>query len=303
MSQPSTGDQDYEVPNAEEVLRNLLGAEVGLLLRSDPVARSTRDPEGVHQLRVGARRLRSELRVLARAVKPAPLRYFMRELRWAGGVLGRQRDADVLGEVLDDINAQLETPLPTSVSKRLATLRRKGANDVKTLLNSSRYRQLIARLSDAVVHPPLRPIARKPAIQLIGPKLDETLRELFDVTDGFGATPSLLELHQIRILSKRGRYCVETASAILGDTARRLARELESVQTVLGELHDYAVAIAFLEKDIEARHASVRTDDERIISLAIEQLVGLIEEMKLQWRAPYERSRILSTSLGSFIED
>lgn len=288
--------------SAEEVLRSLLGAEVGLLLRSDPLARSARDPEGVHQLRVGARRLRSELRVLARAVKPAPLRYFMRELRWAGGVLGRQRDADVLGEVLDDINAQLETPLPSSVSQRLATLLTKGNRDVEGLLDSSRYRQLIARLSDAVVHPPLRPIARKSALQLIGPKLDDTLRELFDAADGFGATPSILELHQIRILSKRGRYCAETASAVLGDTARRLARELESVQTVLGELHDYAVAIAFLEKSIETPHSSDRTDDERTISLAIEQLVGLIEEMKLQWRAPLERSRILSTSLGSFSE-
>jgi CHAD domain-containing protein len=299
VSQPPTGDQLSEALSGEDVLRGLLGAEVGLLLRSDPIARARRDPEGVHQLRVGCRRLRSELRILTRAMKPAPLRYFLRELRWVGGVLGRQRDTDVLGEVLDDVNAQLEAPLPASVLKRLASLQEKGTKDVESLLNSSRYRQLVTRLSDAVVRPPLRTAARKPAMELIGPTLDETLSELFDAADRLGVMPTIIELHTIRILSKKGRYCAETASALLGDTARRLARELETVQTVLGELHDYAVAIAFLEEDIESPHATNRTDDERTISVAIEQLVGLIEEMRLQWRDPFERARALSAALDS----
>ncbi len=299
MSQPPSGDEFSEALNGEAVLRGLLGTEVGLLLRSDPIARARRDPEGVHQLRVGCRRLRSELRILARAMKPAPLRYFLRELRWVGGVLGRQRDSDVLGEVLDDVDAQLETPLPASVLRRLALLQDKGTKDLESLLNSNRYRQLVARLSDAVLRPPLRSAARKPAMELIGPTLDKTLRELFDAADGLGALPTILELHQIRILSKKGRYCAETASVLIGDTARRLARELETVQTVLGELHDYAVAIAFLEEDIESPHSTNRTDDERAISVAIEHLVGLIEEMKLQWRDPLERGRALSAELDS----
>ncbi|MHB1210240.1 MAG: CHAD domain-containing protein [Acidimicrobiales bacterium] len=299
MSQPPTSDEFDEALNAGEFLRTLLSTEVALLLRSDPIARRGRDPEGVHQLRVGSRRLRSELRILTRAMKPAPLRYFLRELHWASGVLGRQRDADVLGEVLDDISAQLESPLPPSVLKRLKVLQGKGNKDVDSLLNSSRYRQLIARLSDAVVHPPLhRSAAQKPAMELIGPKLDDTLRDLFDASDRFGEAPSILQLHQIRIHAKKGRYCAETASALLGEAARRLARDLESVQTVLGELHDYAVAITFLEEDIETPHATERTEEERAISVAVEHLVGLIEEMKLQWRDPLERARVLSTSLG-----
>lgn len=297
MSQQLTDEQSNESLNAEQLLRSLLGVEVALLLRSDPIARQKRDPEGVHQLRVGSRRLRSELRIMTRAMKPAPLRYFLRELRWTGGVLGRQRDADVLGEVLDDVNALLESSLPLSVLKRLNGMQAKGNRAVDALLDSTRYRQLVVRLSDAVVHPPLRAAAQRPAMELIGPSLTDTLSELFNAADEFGNAPSNLQLHQIRILSKRGRYCAETASALMGETARRLARELESVQTVLGELHDYAVAIDFLEEGIETPHASQRTDDERIISVAIEHLVGLIEEMKLQWRAPLERGRILSDSL------
>ena len=298
MNQLPTGEQSLSVLSAEGLLRLLLGTEVGLLVRSDPVARRGLDPEGVHQLRVGARRLRSELKVLARAIKPAPLRYLLAELRWMGGVLGRQRDVDILSQVLDDINAQLETPLPSSVWDRLASLHKKGNRDVATLLDSPRYRQLVRRLGDTVVYPPIRSVARKPALELLGPELDETLRELFRAGDDCGPSPTIVQLHRVRIFSKKGRYCAETASPLLGVTALRLAHELETVQTVLGELHDYAVAINFLEEDIETPYASMRTNDERAISVAIERLVGLIEEMKLQWRAPLERGRVLSLSLG-----
>lgn len=302
VSQPPTGEQLTGALSAEELLRLLLGTEVGLLLRSDPIARRGRDPEGVHQLRVGARRLRSELKILARAMKPAPLRYLLRELRWMGGVLGRQRDVDVLSQVLDDISTQLEAPLPSSVWERLTSLRKEGNRDVAELLDAPRYRQLIRRLSESVVRPPLRSNRRKPALELIGPELDETLRDLFRAADECGPSPAIVQLHQVRILSKKGRYCAETASPLLGGMALKLARELETVQTVLGELHDYDVAINFLEKDIETPHGSMRTDDERIVSIAIERLVGLIEEMKLQWREPLERGRVLSLSLGENIQ-
>ncbi len=298
MSELPTSEDSTEALSGEELLRLLLGTEVGLLLRSDPIARRGRDPEGVHQLRVGARRLRSELKILTRAMKPAPLRFLSRELRWMGGVLGRQRDVDVLGKVLDDVNAQLEAPLPSSVWKRLRSLHAEGNRDVATLLESRRYRVLVGRLSDAVVHPPLRSAAHKPALELVRPELDATLGALLRAADDCGPSPTVTQLHQVRILAKKGRYCAETASPLLGGTALRLARELEKVQTVLGELHDYAVAISFLEKDIETPHASMRTDDERAIAVAIERLVGLIEEMKQLWREPLERGRSLSQSLG-----
>ena len=297
VSNSSAGEESSRTLSGEELLRLLLGTEVGLLLRSDPIARQGRDPEGVHQLRVGARRLRSELKILKHAMKPAPLRFFLRELRWMGGVLGRQRDVDVLSGVLDDINAQLETPLPSSVWKRLRSAREKENRDAAALLDSPRYRRLIGRLSNAVVQPPLRSAAQKPALELVRPELDATLRGLFRAADDCGSSPSILQLHQVRILAKKGRYCAETAGPLPGETALRLARQLETVQTVLGELHDYAVAISFLEQDVETPNAAVRTDDERVIAGAIEHLVGLIEEMKLQWREPLERARSLDLSL------
>ncbi len=298
VSELPASEDSTKALSGEELLRLLLGTEVGLLLRSDPIARRGRDPEGVHQLRVGARRLRSELKILTRAVKPAPLHLLLRDLRWMGGVLGRQRDVDVLSGVLDDINAQLETPLPSSIWKRLRSLHKDGNRDVAALLDSPRYRELISRLSAAVVHPPIRSDAHKPALELVLPELDEALQSLFRAADDCGPSPTVIQLHRVRILAKKGRYCAETASPLLGGTALRLARELEKVQTVLGELHDYAEAINFLESDIKTPHASTRTDDERVIAVAIERLVGLIEEMKLLWREPLERGRSLSQSLS-----
>ena len=54
------------------------------------------DPESIHQMRVGMRRLRSALRLFAPWIPfPAALQ---QELSWLGGELGAARDADVLAD-------------------------------------------------------------------------------------------------------------------------------------------------------------------------------------------------------------
>jgi triphosphatase len=65
------------------------------ILGNEEAAAAGADPEGVHQMRVGIRRLRSAL-ALVRAVSPAaPLEHLRGELRWLAGELGGARDLDV----------------------------------------------------------------------------------------------------------------------------------------------------------------------------------------------------------------
>ncbi|MCA1781860.1 MAG: CHAD domain-containing protein [Intrasporangiaceae bacterium] len=51
------------------------------------------DQEGVHQLRVAARRIRSPLTTCAPILEPGSATELCAELRWLGGVLSQARDA------------------------------------------------------------------------------------------------------------------------------------------------------------------------------------------------------------------
>ena len=58
-------------------------------------------PEAIHQTRVAARRLRSDLQTFKPVLDPVWVRHVRSDLQWLGGQLGLVRDADVLGEHLD----------------------------------------------------------------------------------------------------------------------------------------------------------------------------------------------------------
>jgi CHAD domain-containing protein len=58
--------------------------------------------------------------------------------------------------------------------------------------------------------------------------------------------PADAELHRIRIAAKRARYAAEAAIPVFGGCAHRLAREVEAIQSVLGEQHDAVVGSARL---------------------------------------------------------
>src|SRR3954467_11693218 len=57
-------------------------------------------PEGVHQMRVGVRRLRAMLSAFAPLLEDDGAQSFSDELRWLGNVLGRVRNLDAFAEGL-----------------------------------------------------------------------------------------------------------------------------------------------------------------------------------------------------------
>jgi CHAD domain-containing protein len=66
-------------------------------------------------------------------------------------------------------------------------------------------------------------------------------RKLCRAVERLSGSPSDAELHRIRIKAKMCRYAAEAVEPITGKRARRFARRIEDVQTILGELHDAAV--------------------------------------------------------------
>lgn len=290
-------DRPENMASTQEFLRSLLSVEVGSLLQFDPLARQGRDPEGVHQLRVCARRLRSELRVVAPAMKSRPLSRLEDELQWVGRVLGQQRDLDVLLELLRSVNVKLSPSLDAAIFLRLKKRRASISREVVELLDSERYRRLVRTLADAVIRPPLRTDSTGPAVEILLPQLNRTLSKLFQSVDDLGPDPTNKELHRIRIMAKQGRYSAEVAGLILGDAAKSTGESLERVQSVLGELHDRVVAIEYLEEYSVLYEEADAVGARRAISLATQRMTDSIEELKTKWREPLERARLLSGPL------
>jgi len=283
--------------SVDRFLRELLSTELAALLRFDQVARIGRDPEGIHQLRVGARRIRSELQVVAPALKPSQHARLQRELQWMGGVLGQRRDIAVLIDLLRSVEQGHGTILDDAVFDELAKRERAAATHSAALLDSTRYRRLNHWLVDWVLHPPVRQSAPTSTLSILQPQLTSTLANLARLVDRFGDTPSREQLHRIRIAAKKGRYSAEVASLILGDSVAQIGAELEHVQTILGEIHDRDVAIAFLRGFCADAPLDPTGGSYRDVQLVIGRLEDGINERTTQWRAPLERARALTSSV------
>ena len=278
--------------SAGEVVRALLAKDIGNHVEFDPIARDGRDPEGVHQLRVSARRLRSELHVVAPVVKRKALVELDTELHWLGSTLGRQRDLDVLDELLQKVCSDHPSLKTTVALKQLRRQRRSEQRRVTKDLGSKRYRNLLDLLDDARREPPLRRLAAQPAYGVLMPGLRAAHANLIRTVGEMGLTPNNEDLHRIRIMVKQCRYTTTIASAFLGEDATQVAGALAQVQTVLGDVHDRVVAIDYLERALVTPAKTTPPDtDAASIHAAIEWLNRSQEKLTMQWRAPLEEAR------------
>ena len=293
------GDRPMISPTrtGEDVVRALLALETSNLLRFDPVAREGRSDEGVHQLRVSARRLRSELRAIAPIIRKKASDELDTELRWLGTRLGRQRDLDVMNQLFhsrDDRPSFVDESLIPLIEDQQRASRQR--ND--KVLCSKRYRRLIAHLSVAVVAPPVRTWATEPAVTSLMPGLRQVTYEFFSYVDALGTTPTNDELHQVRIRAKLCRYNFDIASSYLGKDASDVAASFEKIQTVLGDLHDRVVAVAFVRSMRPEYPPDV---EEALEDPGLEATIRWLEEsekkLKTKWHTPLSRARATSHAL------
>lgn len=213
-------------------------------------------PDGVHDLRVATRRLRSCLRTFRPLLDRTAAEEVRAELKWIAELLGAARDPEVLARRLE---RHLDS-LP--VEERMGPVRRElvggcqssadeGRADVITAIESDRYRRLLGRLDALAAHPPYRDgrsgrdvsallrCVRK-EVRRVERRVDRALAASADERDA--------AYHNVRKASKRVRYAAETIVPV-APAARRMARRYEAVQDLLGERQDAAVARRLLAHD------------------------------------------------------
>jgi CHAD domain-containing protein len=224
---------------AVEHLRAYLRMQVDALIRSDPPTRRGA-VDGVHEMRVATRRMRSALKEAEPLLDPAWVRETRGELKWLGDVLGEVRDADVFvayveSEVdrLGDAAAQGGADLAELVRSQSGPSRERLAE----ALDSPRYLSLLDRLEATAESLPVAPerISLRRLVRRAARRVRRKLRAI-------SASSSDGDLHALRIAAKRTRYAGELAEAGLGQPARRLAKRGAAVQKILGEHQDAVVA-------------------------------------------------------------
>lgn len=217
--------------------------------QEDPV-RAGKDPEALHQMRVGLRRLRSGLTCFSPILSPeiggqAPrLGKIMR-------VLGRVRDLDVLrqeleGNYLPLLPADEQVKLGEYIALIAPQRQKRFARTLK-LLDSAFYQKTRGTIQDWLQKPRLQESADF-SIQLMLPTL--MLPALKNLLIPDWELKSTTELHDLRKQFKIVRYQLECFEHYFNEDLRQSLRHLRTAQDVLGFLHDRLVLIESLSSKL-----------------------------------------------------
>jgi CHAD domain-containing protein len=229
---------------AAHAVRAAIAAGVRRMILNDPRTRLG-EVEPLHQMRVGTRRLRSDLRTFRPLLDRDWAESLRAELKWLGGSLGAVRDLDVLLERLrregEDLLPRLG-PLFGELERRRDEARAALLED----LRSARYGELLDRLVEAARDPRLSDHAQRPSREVLPALAARSWRKLNKAAKVLNDDSSDEELHRVRVLTKRARYAAEAVAPALaskhGRQARRFAGRAADLQDVLGELQDSVVA-------------------------------------------------------------
>lgn len=234
---------------AGDVVLDHLSDLVGRLSEQDPPARAD-VPDGVHQLRVTTRKLRSFLgtfRPLFDRAVTDPLR---QELAWLGSQLGAARDAEVIRDhLLEDLDRQPAEVVLGPVRDRVVTTmeerHRAAYAELLVALASPRYFALLDALDALATAPPLTERARGRAQAVLLPLVDRTWRRAQRLVRVANRTTDVgqrdLLLHDVRKAAKRARYAADALVVAYGRPARVFASRMKAVQEALGDHQDSVV--------------------------------------------------------------
>jgi len=244
-----------EGASGEEAFSTLFGACLEHLQANGAAARAGQI-EGVHQMRVALRRLRSCLKLFRPLIPKEASAAWVAELRWLNSLLGPVRDWDVfIVEGLMPIAARFPKKRGLRALQDKARALRQG--HYQTLyygLDESRYHQLILSLGgwlegrgwrESLAEAQREALAR-PVVEFATAVLQRHHRRVVNRGRQF-AQLSGEQRHALRIRIKRLRYAVEFFASLYHGTAA-YGRAAAGLQDALGVLNDAVVMERLLEE-------------------------------------------------------
>lgn len=238
-----------------EAFATVLRYNFDRLARWQSSARSPEDTEGVHQMRVAFRRMRSAFVVFRAAVPKSITAKWVAEMRWLAGELGDARDLDVfILEALGAVDGKLQLEGRQELLALTEARRTKAYERARSMLDGERYAQFVSDfeawldhrqwLADELpaknqkrLHANVVPFSRR--------VLDKLERKVLSCGSQINID-SQGEMHQLRIECKKLRYGAEFFSPLFEGMAEFI-RHMKGLQDLLGVMHDVMVMPSLLE--------------------------------------------------------
>lgn len=277
------------------VVRRCVGTDVARLISSDPIAREGEDAEGVHQARVGTRRLRSHLATFDDVLRTKPTARLSKDLKWLGRALGTVRDLDVLRERLASAVKAID---PLARDGGLALLahadaeRAQAAGALHEVLTSERYRTLLERLASTVADPPFRRAAGLPADDYLLDAIATRYHALAAAIVELSGAPADAELHAVRILAKPTRYAAEAGTGVLGSRCTKFAKRVTELCDDLGDLNDGSRVSLWLD------HQGTEPGRAPTVARVRSVEIGRMADARAAWPRTWSKVRAAACDLG-----
>lgn len=271
--------------NVDAALRNIGRLCLAQLLRNEAAVLSAQ-PDGVHQMRVAVRRLRSAVASLKQMLPAEQRNQVEEDLAWLGGALGAARNLDVFAtELLPAARTGVpDDPGWDELAAVLDRLRRAAYDRVRETIASQRYTAGMLRLLRWFEGRGRHDISGSshPVGEIAPRILDRRRRKARRRSKGFGhLTPR--ERHELRIATKKLRYTIDLFGSLFdGREGQKYVNKLKRLQNELGYANDVRVAHEFvcdLFAQIEPRSPAARA---WISLLEWHDLTGAGRERKLR---------------------
>jgi CHAD domain-containing protein len=279
QQRPDPGRRDLHT-----LARSTVAAALRKYHKREHDARVGDDPEGVHDVRVAVRRLRSALALLedAPGFESGDLKRWRRRLKELAAALGAVRDMDVQLERLAayrDAHPGLSAGLHP-IWDRMTHERAQGRREMFDALDGGKIRDALRALHEFATEQAEEHgdeeiiLVRHFAGGAIWRRYEAVLR--YECALPPESAPVL---HEVRIVCKRMRYALEMFSHALGAGADPLIAVLVATQDCLGAHQDCVVARGYLQRLRD------ETQDQRALVVYDEALEAAQVDLRAQfWR-------------------
>ncbi len=214
-----------------------------------------RNPEALHQLRVGLRRLRAAFAAFRLILPREGLDRLNQEIKWISGELDPARDLDVfIKHEFDAAEANaLSDPITAAFGDRLHLAQGLAHDQALMAVNSNRFAALLLDCTEWVEAAPRQRADNSMVVNLQDGVTSvvavKVLKRFYRQLRKSGRHLTTLDAagrHKVRIKAKRLRYAGEFFAETFGKSMHKRHLEfivlLEALQDALGDLNDMATA-------------------------------------------------------------
>ncbi len=248
--------EDLEVPkqaSAGDAFRLIAGSCLKQIVANKPAVLAGK-ADGIHQMRVGLRRLRAAFSLFKDILPAGSSLQIKDELKWLTDELGPARELEVLlGNVVTPLTKRRGKAVGIeTLSRDLRRERRDAKRRAADAVNSSRFRDLMLDVAawieiGAWAHndPLLAERAAEPIATCARLELERRWKRVRKRGRAL-ATLEVQRRHKLRIQAKKLRYAAEFFASVFngkedGRRYKAFVRALHRLQDCLGELNDIAV--------------------------------------------------------------